>query len=487
MKPVPWQVLDPAEIQKIDTASKEILQTVGVRVDLKKARDLFHQAGAEVDESTHIVHLSEGLIQGALATAPRQFTVYGNDPSIQIHLGSGRTYFAGIGTPTRYIDTDTGQLRPALLEDQKRHLILVDESQNICQTMMDIWPSDIPMTAIHTQAIMAWAQHCRKSFGIGAFGVMPSTDMVEMLAIAVGGKQELRERPRLIGIVNTVTPLKTAQMQLEGLWRFVEYGQPVAISPEAMAGTTAPVTLAGLLALQNAEILAHLVLAQLIQPGTPVLYGTVSTAADMATGNVALGAIEMGLITTASVQLAHYYGLPCRGVGSTTDSKVLDMRCALERVATLLPAVLAGTDFITCAGTLESTTTESDPLLVLDDEICGMALRLARGIEVNETTLAMDAIRQVNWEGQFVSHPHTAHNYRQELFLSKLFPRQSREKWEETGRKTTLELAGERVREILARHQPRPLDPAIEKGLQEYAERVAQRSLEEFYAGEWEA
>jgi trimethylamine--corrinoid protein Co-methyltransferase len=487
MKPDHWQVLDPTEIQKIDASSKEILQTIGLQVDLKKARQLFLQAGAQVDESTHVVRIPEPLIQQALASAPRQFTVFGHDPSIQIHPGSGQTYFAGLGTPTKYIDAASGQLRPSLLEDQKRHLILVDESAHICQTEMDIWPTDIPMTTIHTEAILAWAHNCRKSFGIGAYGVVPSTDMMEMMAIAVGGKQELFERPRMINIVNTVTPLKTAQLQLEGLWIFVEGGQPVAISPEAMAGTTAPVTLAGLLALQNAEILAHITLAQLIRPGAPVLYGTVSTAADMATGNVALGAIEMGLITTASTQLAHYYGLPCRGVGLTTDAKILDMRCALERVATLLPAVLAGTDFITCAGTLESTNTECDPLLVLDDEICGMLSRLARGIEVNETTLAMDAIREVGWKGQFVSNAHTARNYRRELYWSKLFPRDSREKWEALGSKTALDLASERVNELLARHKPNPLDPAIEAGLHEFAENVAKRSLEAFYMGEWEA
>jgi trimethylamine--corrinoid protein Co-methyltransferase len=353
--------------------------------------------------------------------------------------------------------------------------------------MMDVWPTDIPMTTIHTEAILAWARHCRKSFGIGAYGVMPSTDMVEMLAIAAGGKEQLRQQPRLIAIVNPVTPLKTSQLQLEGLWVFCESGQPVAISPEAMAGTTAPVTLAGLLALQNAEILGHLTLAQLIRPGAPVLYGTVSTAADLATGNVALGAIEMGLITAASAQLARFYGLPCRGVGLNTDSKVLDMQCALERVATLLPAVLAGVDFITCAGTLESTTTESDPLLVLDDELCGMALRLRRGIEVNDSSLAMDVIRDINWESQFIKHSHTAHHYRSELYLPRLLSRQLRESWEKGGSKTALDLANEQVKSILDRHQPYPLDAGIAHSLQEYADRVAQRSLEEFFAGEWEA
>ena len=116
-----------------------------------------------------------------------------------------------------------------------------------------------------------------------------------------------------------------------------------------------------------------------------------------------------------------------------------------------------------------------------------MALRLARGVEVNETTLAMDAIRQVKWEGNYVTHPHTARNYRHEIFLPRLLVRDAREKWERAGSKTALDLARERVQEILSRHQPRPLDPAVGRGLHEYADKVAQRGLDEFFSGEWEA
>jgi trimethylamine--corrinoid protein Co-methyltransferase len=486
MRPDPWQVLDTQEILQIDCASREILETIGIKIDLKRARDILRDAGSSVDEDSHIARIPASLIDRALQTAPPHFTVYGNDPSVQIHPGSGRTYFAGIGAPTKMVDTESGEVRPACLADLQRHLILVDATENICQTIMDVWPTDIPMTTIHSEAILAWARHCRKSFGIGAYGVMPSTDMVEMLAITAGGREQLCQQPRLVAIVNPVTALKTSQLQLEGMWVFCEAGQPVAISPEAMAGTTAPVTLAGLLALQNAEILAHIVLTQLIRPGTPVLYGTVSTAADMATGNVALGAIEMGLVTAASAQLARHYQLPSRGVGLTTDAKNLDMQCALERAATLIPAVLAGVDFITCAGTLDATTTESEPLLILDDELCGMASRLARGIEVNDVTLAMDAIRDVNWQGQFIKHPHTARHFRTELYIPRLFSRQVRDTWERAGSKDILEIARERVRAILAQHQTRVLDPGVDRELQAYADKVASRSLEEFFAGEWE-
>jgi trimethylamine--corrinoid protein Co-methyltransferase len=162
------------------------------------------------------------------------------------------------------------------------------------------------------------------------------------------------------------------------------------------------------------------------------------------------------------------------------------MQCMLERVATLLPAVLAGVHFITCGGTLESTMTESHPLMVLDDAMCGMALRLARGIDVNQDTLALDLIKEVGWEGHYLAQPHTAEHCRSEHFRSKLLRCDARQTWEGKGSKTALDLARERVHEILEEHQPRELDPALDKELQDYVAMVRKRSVADFEAAEWE-
>jgi trimethylamine--corrinoid protein Co-methyltransferase len=439
-----------------------------------------------VDEQARSVRIPEGLVRSAVERAPQSFTLYGADPEVRLEIGTDRVNFAALGTPTNILDTDTNELRPITLEDLRNHLRLIDALDHIDNSQMDIWPNDIPMTTIHVEAILAWAQNCRKSFGLGCYGVMPTQDMMRMMEIAAGGKEELKKRPRFFAICSVMNPLQMIKLQLEGMFVLAEHGQPMAMSPEAMAGATAPVTLAGLLAQQNAEILAHITLAQIIAPGTPVLYGTVSTIADMATGNVALGAIETGLITAASAQLARHYGLPCRSVGGATNSNALDMQCMLERFGTLLPAVLAGVHFITCGGTLEATMTESHPLMVLDDAVCGMALRLARGIEVNENTLAVDVIKEVGWEGHYLAQLHTAEHHRREHFRSKLLRRDTRQTWEGKGSKTALDLARERVREILAKHQPRDLDPALEKELQDYVAMVRQRSLADFEAAEWE-
>jgi trimethylamine--corrinoid protein Co-methyltransferase len=260
----------------------------------------------------------------------------------------------------------------------------------------------------------------------------------------------------------------------------------VALSPEAIAGLTAPVTLAGLLAQQNASILAHITLAQIFRPGAPVLYGTVSTIANMRSGTVALGAVETGLVTAGAAQMAHHYGLPCRSVGAATESKLEDLQAGAERMATLLQAALAGVDFITCAGTLDSTMMESDPLLLVDDDLCGMALRVARGIEVDDTSLALDLIKEVGFSGNYLAEMHTAKHFRDEHFVPQLLPREPYEAWQKAGSKSALDLAKERVREIIANHEPRTLDSAVERGLEEFRQMVATRPMDDFLAYEAE-
>jgi trimethylamine--corrinoid protein Co-methyltransferase len=486
MKPAHFEPLSSTEVRRIDAASMEVLETVGLRVDLKKARDAFGEAGAQVNEAARSVRIPERLVRWAVQQAPARFAVYGADPNYRLEAGAGQTYFTGLGAVVSVIDIETGELRAATLDDLRDHLRLVDGLPNIGATPIGIWPGDIPMTTIHAEAILAWVQNCRKPFGMGAYGVLASGDMMKMMAIAVGGRVEMAARPRFFAGCSPVSPLRMAKLQLEGLFQFAEYRQPVVIGPEAMAGATAPVTLAGLLVQHNAEVLAHVTLAQVIAPGMPVAYGCASTVADMASGNVAQGAVEAGLITAASAQLARHYGLPSRVLAGATDAKTLDLQCVLERVATLAPPVLAGADFAVCAGTLESVTTDSHALLVLDDEIAGMLLRLARGIEVEESTLAVELIKEVGWEGNYLAQRHTAQNFRREHFLPKLLPRDVRQTWEEKGAKTTLDLARERARAILAKHEPRVLDPAVERELQAYASMVRERTVADYYAAEWE-
>jgi trimethylamine--corrinoid protein Co-methyltransferase len=483
-----FEVFSQAEVERIHAASMEVLAKVGIKVEYRTARELFKEAGAVVDEETFAVKIPEKMVRWAVDQAPKEFYLHGVNPEFKLQIGGDQTIpvFAGLGTPTRIIDLDSSEVRETTRQDMLEHIILINACKNIHNSQMDVWPNDILMTTIHTEAIWAWAHNSTKPYGMGCYGYLPTWDMMRMMAIAVGGKEELKKRPRFLAICSVVSPLHMDQAQAEGLLICADYGQPLAMSPEGIAGATSPITLAGLLVQENAAILAHITLAQIFRPGTPILYGTVSTVANMRYGTVALGAPETGLITAASAQMARYYSLPIRSVGGTTESKRPDVQAGFERMGTLLPAVLAGVNLITSAGTLDGTMMEDHALLLLDDEISGAALRIARGIEVTDETLALDVIKKVGFSGNYLADEHTVGLFRKELFMPQLYSRESYDNWVDAGSPLAIDNARERVREILAKHEPNELDPGLEKALDEFRQSVAARDLQDFYLYETE-
>jgi trimethylamine--corrinoid protein Co-methyltransferase len=217
------------------------------------------------------------------------------------------------------------------------------------------------------------------------------------------------------------------------------------------------------------------------------MYGSVSTIAEMRKGGVALGAVETGMLSAASAQLAHFYGIPCRCVAGTTESKDIDLQCGIEREHSIILAALAGVNLVTCAGTLESTCAGANELTVIDNEIVSMAERIARGIEVNSETLALDLIRKVGPDGSYIAERHTHSNFRKEHFIPRLAERNKRDSWEKNGRPDMRTAARQEAKRILAAHKPREIDEKLSAELDRYVETVSKRTLDDFFAAEWEA
>jgi trimethylamine--corrinoid protein Co-methyltransferase len=481
------KVLDEQEIKTIHHQTLEVLSQVGIKVELKKIRTLLEDMGCDVDEKKKIVRFKPDFVEENLKKAPREFILCGADPDMQWKICPETQIFGGLGTPINIYDLESGEYRQTTLQDVTDHLILFDHLDHIVSNQMDIWPHDIPMHTIHVEAIRTWARNCRKSFGMGAYGVMATRDMMEMVTLVAGGSEAIKDRHPFATIVSIQSPLATVQAQLEGLMILAQYGQPALMSPEAMAGTTAPVTLAGLLLQHNAEVVAHIVMAQVVNPGTPVLYGTVSTVAEMKSGTATLGAVETGLISTACTQLAHYYDIPCRAVAGGTEAKTFDMQCGFERQRSMMMAAMAGANYITCVGTLESTLAGAHELAVIDSDLIGMVKRALSGIEVTDDNLAFDVIKQVGPAGAYIMEAHTLEHFRKEQYFSKIVDQGKREAWERDGKRGILERARDEARKILSKHQEKELDPNLLKELDDYVKMTAARDLEEFYAAEWEA
>jgi trimethylamine--corrinoid protein Co-methyltransferase len=262
---------------------------------------------------------------------------------------------------------------------------------------------------------------------------------------------------------------------MEGALAFAKYGLPIDVTSEPQAGATSPVTLAGLLAQQTADVISGITIIQLANPGNPVWYGTCGSIMDLRLGRIAIGAVEMGLINVASAQIAHYYDIPCRGTAAATDSKLLDIQAGFEKAIVLTMAVMGGVNKIFYPGTMEGALTVSKESLVMDDEIISGLYRVADGVDVNETTLATDVIHKVGPGGHFLGQRHTMQFVEGEHFLPTLADRRTRDVWAQAGSKSMAQAAHERVKQILAEHIVEPLDSGVEAELERIVRKVEER------------
>jgi len=212
----------------------------------------------------------------------------------------------------------------------------------------------------------------------------------------------------------------------------------------------------------------------------------VSTVAEMRGGSPTLGAVETGLISAACTQLAHSYDIPCRAVAGGTEAKTFDIQCGFERVRTMMMAAMAGANYITCVGTTESTTAGGHELAVIDNDLIGMVKRTLGGVEITDETLALDVIKKVGPGESYLMEAHTLDHFRRDVYISDIVDQQNRDAWQENGEKGVLDNAREAARDILAQHQPRDIDPHLLRELDGFVKSVAERTLDDFYAAEWE-
>ncbi|MGQ4914675.1 MAG: trimethylamine methyltransferase family protein [Candidatus Asgardarchaeia archaeon] len=473
------KILTKEQIEQIHIATLDILQNIGVFIQLDKARKILKDAGADVDEKTRIVRFPEYLVMEAVKKAPSRFTIYARNRKKTIKIEDKKVYFEPMIGRLNIIDLETGKRRRTNIEDVGNLIKIADAMENyqiLHSGAMMPHIEGVPDHASHVHGYLQGVRNSDKIIKGTGRGVHRAKDCLKMASIIAGGEEELRKRPMIFTTSNTISPLQHHSDQLEGLIEYAKMGQPVDIASEPQAGATAPATLAGLLAQQTAEILAGVTIAQLVNPGTPLFYGTVGTVMDMRMGYIAIGAIEMGIINVASAQIAQFYGLPCRGTASATDSKLLDMQAGYEKALTAIMAALAGINTIFYPGTIELALTISMESLVIDNEIAGMIYRALRGIEINDDTLALDIIAKVGPGGHFLGQKHTLEHIRTEHFIPKLSNRMRRDKWEELGSKDIWTVAKEEVRRILKEHEVEvPLEKDVEKELVNYVKEVEKR------------
>jgi trimethylamine--corrinoid protein Co-methyltransferase len=463
-----YKPLTNEQVRRIHEASVSILEQTGVQVDEPETIRIFEQAGADIRGNR--VRIQKTLIEDVIDRAPTRVVLGGRNPEHDLILEDGRVYIGTGGAALQVRDLDSGEIRRAVLEDVAQTARLVDALDNIHFYLIPIYPTDLPEETVEINKFYAALSNTTKHVQAGVYTVQGIRDVISMSERILGSSDELHKRP-LVSFITSwmVSPLKFASDVTRLLMEVCQQRMPVVLSSAPMAGSTAPVTLAGMLAQLNAEQLAGLTLTQLIQPGCPVLLGPIPATVDLRSGKYLGGSAEFGLCNAAITQMAHFYQIPIYNSAGMTDAKIPDIQAGMEKAQSVLQVALAGANFIHhAAGMLENMSTIAYEQFVIDNDLLGMAMRAVRGIEINDETLALETIDRVGPGGHFLMEEHTLQHMRTEFFFpSPLFDRQSCETWENEGALDAWHRAKSITRSILEEHTPEPLDPQVDRWIRE--------------------
>jgi trimethylamine---corrinoid protein Co-methyltransferase len=382
-------------------------------------------------------------------------------------LEAGKVFF-GPGSDCIFtIDVDTGDRRKTMAEDIRRIAHLCDglDSMDFIMSMGN--PSDVPAMDIYVHEFISMARGSAKPIIYTANNRADMEDIYRIACAIAGGETQLREKPFMMLYGESISPLLYPDESVDKLLFCAEKGIPVTYPPSPNPGGGGPITLAGSVALGNAECLAGLVLVQLVRRGTPYLYGMNTAALDMRSAIVSYGSPEWATCMPAWTDLARYYNLPAWGAAGATDSKVVDAQAGIEATMTVMSAFLCRCNLVHDVGYIEYGSTSSMAMLVVSDEIIRKVRFMMEGVEVSERTLAREAIHRARPGGGFLADDHTLENWKWAQWRPIVTDRQRYDAWASGGEKDMSARASERARSILAKHKVAPLGDEAEKAIAE--------------------
>ncbi len=453
-------ILTPDEIQKIHLATLDVIETTGVRFPSQKALDIFEAHGATINWDSSIVRIPGAMVEEYLQKAPPAYTLAGLDPSLDLPLDGNHSFLGTDGCGVEIIDAFSGERRRTTKQDVQDVARVADHLDAIAFHWVPISAQDCPphSRSLHELAAI-WSvsqKHVQTESIVSEPEMRAAVDMAAALA---GSKEMLRKRPILSIMQCTLSPLCHDKGSLEAGLIAAEAGLPVGYMTMASCATTGPVTLAGNLVVGNAEVLTALVLMQMAFPGCPVYYAAAQTASDLRTGAYTGGGPEDFLFGAATNVLADFYNIPLSMGAFATGAKVPDWQAAVDNSLSSFMAVSTLSDMLLGAGLLHGSRIFSFEQLLLDSEIWSILHATFKGIVVDETTLALDAIRDVGPGGNFLAHRHTR-QYMRQRWLPTFMDRRPYEAWAENldGSRDWARL---KAQQILGEHHPEPLSAAL--------------------------
>ena len=450
----PIELLTKKETEVIHKKSLEILKETGAVFHWGPALKALKSAGCNVDFASHLVKFPEDIVEHALKKCPCSFSVKARNSAYDLKFENNRVYFATQAAPSLY-DLNTGKRRPGTIKDITEITIIQDALENVHAVFTSIEVlSDIPMQVQLEWVLAEQIRNTTKVINGLGFNFCASWHIEMAKAAGI----------ELVGAFTCAPPLTFTDDQCDGLMRFAREGWGSMMCSGISCGATGPATIAGTLVQQNAEVLAALVLAQVVNPGVGFIYSVESMPMDMRHGHEAIG-IEQYMIVSATAQMARFYNIPSASYDSFTGGKLpSDQQVGYEKAMASLLAAQSGVNYIIGAGGIDDEACYSIEQLIIDNEMYGMIGRFLRGIMVNEETLAVNIIKRVGpLPGNFLLEEHTRKWWKREQFLPTLSYRLSYEEWVRDGSKDVAARAKEKAKEILRTHKVKPLPEDVNR------------------------
>jgi len=457
--------IDRAMLDQIHTSSLELLKRTGIRFPNKEALEIFKHHGFKTDGE--MVFFLEQNIEKTLETVPETFELHARNKNNNFVIGDDSYRMApGYGPP--FIIEKSGEMRNAVLDDTQTFCKLVQTSKALdFNSSIVAQPNDVPAKTAHLDMLLSTMLLTDKPLMGSTSSKTCAEESLEMAQMIWGNT----DKPVMLNLVDSLSPFQYAEEMVDALLVYARANQPLIIHSSCSMGSSGPITIAGSLVISNACTLAGICLAQLVSPGTPVVYGLGGSPTDMKTGGYVNASPEDAQHTAIVTALGQYYHIPCRSQGALTESFSLDYQAGMESSMMLTTAALSGVHVsLHACGTYGSMLAMSFEKFIADEDLCYAIKKLIKPIEFSEDAFAMDMIKKLGTSGNYLIEPHTARRCRSEFFIPELNIRTLHSKWLEMEPRQMDQRASQLLKKRLSTYEKPDIDPLIEKDLIQYVE-----------------
>ncbi|MEL6234921.1 MAG: trimethylamine methyltransferase family protein [Pseudomonadota bacterium] len=466
--------MSPEQVARVDAASMDILETVGVVFRDPVAIADWRRAGAEIRDGDR-VHLDRGLVRELIASIPASFTYHARNPAKSLPFGNDHSIFVPMTGAPYLRDLEDVRRNPTLADLANFHKLshMLPAIHSSAHHIVE--PYDHPISQRHLRITYSSMKHSDKTFMGMTTSPKNAEDVLDLCALLFGA-EFMESHPVVTGNCNGNSPLVWDEVMLGAMRAFCRRNQPVLCSPFVLGGANTPASTAPAVAQLNAEALSALAYTQIVRKGCPAVYGHYLSTVSMKSGAPMAGTPEISLMNFMIGQMARHYGVPWRSSNTLGGAKTFDAQAGYESAMTLNAVLMAGANYIWhSAGWNEAGMHCSTAKFIVDAEMCAMGYRMAEGIRWDDFDEAMAAVGDIGPGGHYLGHPHTQANFQRAFFMPEMFDNNSIEQWVAEGEVEITQRALTKARDLLAAYEEPKLDPAIDEALRDH---IARRERE---------